>query len=131
MKRVMHILCALMLILVCVSALSGISFGAQESTAPEAPSDTQQIMITVPFPDFSETLAFEWDFPYSDSYFLEPSDTFSRELAKATMGLTVSAFRNNKGVMDNQYATYLEGAGFRMFMRSDMIRRHRRIPFPG
>ena len=68
--------------------------------------------ITVPFPDFSETEALEWEFPYSDDYFSEPSGRFQPELAKASMGLAVSAFRNNKGVMENQYATYLEGAGF-------------------
>ena len=101
-----------MLVLVCVCMLSGISFGAEKNEIQSNGQDALSVMITVPFPNFSETRVLQWDFPYDDSYFLESSHTFSRELAKATMGLTLSAFRNNIGLMDNQYATYLEGAGF-------------------
>lgn len=95
---------SVLLVLVFVFALAGISFdvcfGAEDK------------QITVPFPDFTQKKVFTWDFPYSDSYFLEPSDEFSLELAKATMGLTVSAFRNDASSLENQYATYLGGAGF-------------------
>ncbi|MBQ3928139.1 MAG: hypothetical protein II710_05825 [Clostridia bacterium] len=76
-----------------------------------AESDIQ--MIRVPFfaPGMWEM---EWDFPYSDSFFLESSITFSRDIAKASMGLTASAFRKSgASTVPNQYETYLSGAGFK------------------
>lgn len=71
--------------------------------------DLQQ--ITVPFYSFQQYSI--WDFPYSDYFFTQSSDTFQTELAKASIGLAVSAFRNDeKEDLDNQLTTYLGGAGF-------------------
>ncbi len=69
-------------------------------------------MITVPF--FSAGMwEMEWDFPYSDSYFLQSADFFSRDIAKASLGLTISAFREGgSSTVSNQYETYLGEAGF-------------------
>jgi len=100
----LHIVRVIVLILAFLFCAAGISFDVSYGAEKKE--------ITVPFPTFDEKSVLKWDFPYSDSYFLNPSDAFSAELAQATMGLTVSAFRVNSGIMDNQYATYLEGAGF-------------------
>ena len=72
----------------------------------------EEIMITVPF--YSAGMwDMEWEFPYSDDYFLGSSDDFSRDLAKASLGLTISAFREGgKSDIPNQYETYLGAAGF-------------------
>lgn len=54
-----------------------------------------------------------WSFPYSDSYFDQPSDRFSRDLAKASCGLFLSAFREkSQDALVNQYDIYLGGSGF-------------------
>ena len=55
---------------------------------------------------------YEWDFPYSDSMFEASSEDFSNELAKASLGLAVSAFRKEVEELDDQYETYLKAAGF-------------------
>ncbi|MBQ9031299.1 MAG: hypothetical protein IJ106_07595 [Parasporobacterium sp.] len=72
----------------------------------------EEIMITVPF--YSAGMwDMKWDFPYSDDYFLGSSDVFSRDLAKASLGLTISAFREEVASdILNQYETYLGTAGF-------------------
>ena len=68
--------------------------------------------IGVPFLNGLGHSVFQWDFPYSDDLFREPSDDFSLETARASMGLTVSAFRNHGELIEDQYETYLKAAGF-------------------
>ena len=41
-----------------------------------------------------------------------PCAAFSMETARASMELTVSAFRNNGELIEDQYETYLKVAGF-------------------
>lgn len=79
---------------------------------PGSMAETGETMITVPF--YSAGMwDVKWDFPYSDSYFLKSSEAFSRDLAKASMGLTASAFRHDSAsTIPNQYETYLGAAGF-------------------
>ena len=60
----------------------------------------------------TETVAYEWTFPYSDEFFRLPSDKFSMKTAQASLGLALSAFRSSAGTVDPQYETYLTGAGF-------------------
>ena len=55
---------------------------------------------------------YEWEFPYADDLFMKSSEEFSTDLAEASMGLMVSAFRKETEELDNQYETYLTGAGF-------------------
>lgn len=74
---------------------------------------TDEMMITIPFYT-AGMWEMTWDFPYSDRYFTESSEDFSRDLAKASLGLALSAFRQNgKSPVPNQYGTYLGKAGFR------------------
>jgi len=56
--------------------------------------------------------AYTWEFPYTDSFFKSPSDTFSLKLAQGSLGLALSAFRSSTGILDYQYEKYLGGAGF-------------------
>lgn len=107
MKKYRFVISILVLVLALSLFVPGLCYAAPGSSGQE-----EALSITVPFPSFDEKRVYEWDFPYSDAYFLESPEIFSMELAKASMGLAVSAFRNNKGLMENQYATYLEGAGF-------------------
>lgn len=67
--------------------------------------------INVPFIVFKHHPC-DYDFPYTDDFFRYSSDTFSKTLAQASMGLTVSAFRNEKEDIDDQFTTYLSAAGF-------------------
>ena len=56
--------------------------------------------------------AYGWEFPYADSFFRNRSDQFSLKLAQGSLGLSLSAFRSTSGLLDYQYETYLNGAGF-------------------
>ena len=67
--------------------------------------------ITFPFLDTAE-VAYEWTFPYSDEFFRHPSDQFSINMARASLGMALSAFRSTKRVVAPQYKAYLSGAGF-------------------
>ena len=67
--------------------------------------------IPVPFLD-TATVAYTWDFPYSDDFFSTPSDQFSLTFAQGSLGLASSTFRSVKDTVDPQYKTYLRGAGF-------------------
>ncbi len=53
-----------------------------------------------------------WNFPYTDEFFLRPSEEFTIELAQASMGLTLSAFRYNGDPIENQFEAYLGAVGF-------------------
>ena len=77
-------------------------------TTLEAKADTT--MITVPF--ITGSVINVWDFPYSDEYFKNSGAGYDPELTKASLGLAISAFRNDGKDLDNQYETYLSGAGF-------------------
>lgn len=70
------------------------------------------VSITVPF--YSVGMGdYEYRFPYSDSFFDANSSVFSRNLAKASMGLLVSAFRNeSESEIRDRQEVYLSGAGF-------------------
>ncbi|MBE6017091.1 MAG: hypothetical protein E7233_05715, partial [Lachnospiraceae bacterium] len=72
----------------------------------------ETVMINVPYLATGGKVL-NWKFPYSDDYFRQDPDVFNLELAKASMGLTVSAFRNNGKFLEDQYETYLSAAGFK------------------
>ena len=78
-------------------------------------SDEKQIdsvkMITVPFLG-SDDQPIYWEFPYSDQFFSMPKEEFSITMARGSMGLTVSAFRDPEESLGLQYMTYLSEAGF-------------------
>ena len=84
---------------------------AEETVVPEddiitKEKDTSEevIRIMVPHINAVSHAVLNWEFPYADDYFRQPSDEFSRELAKASLGLMVSAFRNNGQDLEDQYA---------------------------
>ena len=56
--------------------------------------------------------AYGWEFPYSDRFFEDPSSQFSLRFAQGSLGLALSAFRCNSGIIDNAYKVYLTEAGF-------------------
>lgn len=60
----------------------------------------------------TKNVAYGWEFPYADSFFRNPSNQFSLKFAQGSLGLALSAFRSNSGLLDYQYEKYLEGAGF-------------------
>ena len=76
-----------------------------------ADEDEGDRLISVPFYSPARGIL-EWQFPYSDDYFENPSEIFSQDLARASIGLAVSAFRKEVEELSPQYETYLKGAGF-------------------
>ena len=87
----------------------------REVSEPVTFSDEKKLgeiqQIRLPFPNVSEE-KIEWDFPYSDDFFSLPSEEFSITMARASMGLTLSAFRGTYKEVGPQYETYLREAGF-------------------
>ncbi|MDO5701926.1 MAG: hypothetical protein Q4G47_01040 [Lachnospiraceae bacterium] len=55
-----------------------------------------------------------WDMVYSDDYFFLPSDQYHHELARLSLGLALSAFRDilNKDAQDDNLISFLQDAGF-------------------
>ena len=68
-------------------------------------------LIKYPYLD-TKQVTYKWRFPYSDKFFLRPSDQFSISLAQGSLGLALSAFRSTPDIVDDQYETYLHEAGF-------------------
>ena len=99
---------------------------AAEDPPPETPADDASAsspvvfaddsllgelrQVRVLFPDAVDDEVIEWDFPYTDAFFSMPASAFSMTMARASMGLTVSAYRSP--LLSFQYETYLRGAGF-------------------
>ena len=82
------------------------------AVAPSAQEGTGTLQqIHLPFVSVGQKV-YEWDFPYTDEFFLSSSEDFSLHLAQASMGLTLSAFRYNGDPIENQFETYLGPAGF-------------------
>ena len=67
--------------------------------------------ISYPFLDTAE-VAYDWSFPYSDEFFRHPSDQFSINMARGSLGMALCSFRSTKNVVPPQYKSYLSGAGF-------------------
>ena len=75
----------------------------------------ETLQIPVRFADPGNPEILEWEFPYSDEWFLASDELFNRELAKGSMGLAVSAFMPDEETgPEPQVETYLSGAGFEM-----------------
>ena len=74
----------------------------------------REMQIAVDFSEPGDSIISGWKFPYADEWFTSPAEIFNRELAKGSLGLTVSAFSNNEKIgLELQYETYLSGAGFK------------------
>lgn len=67
--------------------------------------------ISYPFIATAE-VAYDWSFPYSDEFFRHPSDKFSINMARGSLGMALCSFRSTKKVVPPQYKSYLSGAGF-------------------
>ena len=75
----------------------------------------ETLQIPVRFADPGNPEILEWEFPYSDEWFLTSDEVFNRELAKGSMGLAVSAFMpDEEAGPEPRVETYLSGAGFEM-----------------
>ena len=104
---------AVCIILFFALCLSAGTFWLLPAYAAESSAESVSVIeIKVPFLNGLQHRTYEWDFPYSDDFFRRPSEEFSIETARASMGLTVSAFRNHGELIEDQYETYLEAAGF-------------------
>ena len=96
-------------------ALPEAGAGDMSVPGPVVFADEEQLgtvkRIRVSFPDSSDEML-EWDFPYTNRLFSLPSEEFSVTMARASLGLTVSAFRTDADSGDPRYETYLRKAGF-------------------
>ena len=94
-----------------LALLAAAVIAASSFTAPCFADSDDTIQIHLPFVSLDKVL--EWDFPYSDSWFSQPAHVFSLSLARGSLGLAMSAFRNEEDELPNQYGTYLKAAGFK------------------
>ena len=117
MQMKKNIAAFVMLIIVVLTVFAPAAYAApedalQEAEVPDASSRPGKIMVKVPFlaQGYGDV---EFFFPYSDTYFQSTSADFSRDIAKASLGLVTSAFRSSPAsALDNQYEVYLKAAGF-------------------
>ena len=100
------------IVVLMLTFLSCIICPVTDYAADSSAESDSVIDIEVPFLNGLRHIVYQWNFPYSDDFFRKPSDDFSIETAKASWGLTVSAFRNHGELIGDQYETYLKGAGF-------------------
>lgn len=74
----------------------------------------EEALLSIPVSFYTPGMGvMNYEFPYSDSFFLDAGEEFSRDIAKASMGLMYSAFREIPEFgPENQYEVYLKAAGF-------------------
>lgn len=91
------------------------SISAEDSVEKHLPISVKkyqkEIQIELPFWSPGD-FYYDYTFPYSDEYFNSSSFMFDPQLAKASFGLELSAFRYDGKKIPNQYETYLGAAGF-------------------
>lgn len=97
------------LILICAAGPSFAANGETEYLKQETEYGVSEIWYMVLD---TKDQAYGWTFPYTDSFFRNPSGQFSLKFAQGSLGLALSAFRSTSGLLDYQYETYLRGAGF-------------------
>ena len=67
--------------------------------------------ISASFPYYSKVIT--WNYPYSDAFFLQPSDVYSHPFAQLSMGVAYAAFRSeHKETQDEYLIDCMEKAGF-------------------
>ena len=108
MKKLRRLTALILLAAVCLTVFPHAAMAGWLTT--DVPYENIE-QIHLPFASLGGKIL-NWDFPYTDEFFLRSSEDFSIELAQASMGLTVSAFRYNGKPLENQYETYLGAAGF-------------------
>ncbi len=91
---------------------------------PNAPSRAEALQLDCIFgdPGFGKELT--WHIPYSDGMFSQSAKTYHHDLAQASLGLALSAFRENFDknphfIADNHVIDYLTQAGFSDFESTD------------
>lgn len=103
-------ICIILFFILCLSVGT---FCSRPAHAEESSADSDSLIeIEVPFLNNMRHTLTTWNFPYSDDFFRRPSEEFSLETARASLGLTVSAFRNHGMLIEDQYETYFKAAGF-------------------
>ncbi len=97
-------------IVVLICSILLISFVSPILSKADETETTKSIPGT--FITFSRKVT--WDFPYSDSYFLQPSDQYNHDLAKLSLGLALTSFRDseNTAVQENHLLDYLNSMDF-------------------
>lgn len=104
MKRI----CLAVLCLALALTLSLLPAGRSGAAEENAKTGT----ISASFPYF--TKAVTWEYPYSDDFFLLPSDEYHHSLAQCSMGMAYAAFRDtdHPEAQDDYLIDALEQAGF-------------------
>ena len=117
------ILVCLLLLLFCIS---GVSVYAEETvSAPETQTPVYEEASETPEPKESEPVSFTGsytsygliiprEYTFSEDYFRLPSDKYNHDLAKLSLGMALSAFRDilHPEKQDNDLIAFLEGMGF-------------------
>ena len=105
MKKTRLTLLCLLVCAVLLPALIGVASGKAETSAAGRTVQTT-------FTTFGHTLT--WDFPYSDDFFTLPSDEYSHDFARLSLGLALAAFRdkNCPEQQDINLLALLDSMGF-------------------
>ena len=108
-KRLPAVLISLCMLAVMLFAETAYAYeGVTFSTA----SIGEVQMLTGSMTEFKHTIT--WEYPYSDALFELPSDEYNHTLARSSIGLAMSAFRDtaNEDAQDDNLIEFLQAAGF-------------------
>lgn len=77
------------LVMLCLALVTGLLSAGTGSAAETGKTGT----ISASFPYFTKSVT--WEYPYSDDFFLLPSDEYHHSLAQCSMGMAYAAFRDS------------------------------------
>ena len=108
-QRITDMIKRLCLVMLCLALATGL-LPAGISSAEEETAKTGTISASFPY----FTKAVTWEYPYSDDFFLLPSDEYHHSLAQCSMGMAYAAFRDtdHPEAQDDYLIDALEQAGF-------------------
>ena len=107
---------------ICLMIVAAILAGSVGAAPARAEDDV--IMLDCIYGDAGFHRELQWKIPYSDSMFSRTAAQYHHDLARASLGLALSAFRENftmdpNFIADNHVIDYLLEAGFEDFESTD------------
>ena len=109
-QRTADIMKRICLAVLCLALTLSLLPAGRSGAAAEENAKTGTISASFPY----FTKAVTWEYPYSDDFFLLPSDEYHHSLAQCSMGMAYAAFRDtdHPEAQDDYLIDALEQAGF-------------------
>ena len=108
----------------CLSTLTALICCLTALCIPNTFGKAEAVQLNCIFGDAGFGKELTWQIPFSDELFSQSAEAYHHDLAKASLGLALSAFRENfkknpNFIADNHVIDYLTEAGFSEFESTD------------